>query len=67
MALLCVIIFAMIVIPALVYAKGLQENKEIYKDDEIFKHKLLNQNTTIIYFLFSLIVCICFMIYMALY
>lgn len=67
MVLLCIMIFAIIVIPALVYAKGLQENKEIHKDDYAFRHKLLNQNTTIIYFLFSLIACVCFILYIALY
>ena len=60
MELLSIAIFVSMVITFLVYAKGLQENKDIHKDDNAFKHKLLNQNTTIIFFLFAILALLCF-------
>lgn len=45
-----------IIIGTLIYMRSLQENNKTYEKEKITEHKAINQNTTIIYLLFVLII-----------
>ena len=49
------------------YAKGLQENNNIRDNEISVRHKLMNQNTTIIFLLFAILTAICFALYVMIF